>query len=145
MFALIITGLRMPQIAALSWSLRSRGGIMAHFAESLRCLPCTNLFRMRVMDSFTTDFAKRSTLRNVEIFSGDIIIKTWISADELQSDHGLNMPVPCGVGEIPASWSNCKNCSAAGTRLSYLNCNSDLTITHWCCSSRSNRTWPLLI
>ena len=62
-----------------------------------------------------------------------------------QSDHGLNMPAPCGVGEIPASWSNCKNCSAAGTRLSYLNCNSDLTITHWCCSSRSNRTWPLLI
>ena len=47
-----------------------------------------------------------------------------------QSDHGLNMPAPCGVGEIPASWSNCKNCSAAGTRLSYLNCNSDLTITH---------------
>ena len=31
-----------------------------------------------------------------------------------------------------------------GTRLSYLHCNSDLTITHWCCSSRSNRTWPLL-
>ena len=24
-------------------------------------------------------------------------------------------------------------------------CNSDLTITHWCCSSRSSRTWPLLI
>ena len=48
-------------------------------------------------------------------------------------------------GKYQQSWSNCKNCSAAGTRLSYLNCNSDLTITHWCCSSRSSRTWPLLI
>ena len=62
-----------------------------------------------------------------------------------QSDHGSSMPAPCGAGEIPASWSNSKNCSAAGTRLSYLNCNSDLIITHWCCSSRSSRTWPLLI
>ena len=50
-----------------------------------------------------------------------------------------------GAGEIPASWSSSKNCSAAGTRFSYLNCNSDLTITNWCCSSRSSRTWPLLI
>ena len=62
-----------------------------------------------------------------------------------QSDHGSSMPAPCGAGEIPASWLNCKNCSAAGTRLYYLNCNSDSTITHWCCSSRSSRTWPLLI
>ena len=38
-----------------------------------------------------------------------------------------------------------KKQSGESTRLSYLNCNSDLTITHWCCSSRSNRTWPLLI
>ena len=29
--------------------------------------------------------------------------------------------------------------------LTRVNCNSDLTITHWCCSSRSSRTWPLLI
>ena len=61
------------------------------------------------------------------------------------SDHGSSMPSPCEAGEITASWSSSKNCSAAGTRLSYLNCNSDLTITHWCCSSRSSRTWPLLI
>ena len=46
---------------------------------------------------------------------------------------------------VAVSRRNFKNCSAAGTRLSYLNCNNDLTITHWCCSSRSSRTWPLPI
>ena len=44
---------------------------------------------MRVMESFTTDFtiAKRCTLRNVEICSVDVIIQTWISADELPNER----------------------------------------------------------
>ena len=37
-------------------------------------------------------------------------------------------------------------CRTAKSRDTFaLNCNSDLTVTHWCCSSRSSRTWPLLI
>ena len=48
---------------------------------------------------------------------------------------------------VAVSRRNFRNCSAAGTRSCYLDCNNvnNLTITPWCCSSRSSRTWPLLI
>ena len=63
-----------------------------------------------------------------------------------QSDHGSSVPAPCGAGEIPASWSNSKNCSVGGTRLSNLNCNSDLTTgssEQKCRSWRNLSTLPL--
>ena len=103
----------------------------------------SRLYRQDHIDHVYTDCARKiGILRRLQRkIRSTALRKIFIGAIRPRLEYSC----PVWSGKIPASWSNFKNCSAAGTRLSYLNCNSDLTITHWCCSSRSSRTWPLLI